>query len=197
MPLAPRPLLSLLLPLLLLLAGPAVGGTDWFPPQFEEGATRQLADRLVEVGAAEGKTEAERLGWSREFVGHVVARIDAWGADGVLERTPDLPEVGLPPTDEPILAAIAAYGACSLPLHPELVETREEKVFVAMGEISVAIVSAFLRHRYLAAGGSDEEMAAYLASEAMNQLSYDIQVEEAKRDYVVAQCGPMFEAIFE
>lgn len=196
MPLAPRPLLPLLLPLL-LLAGPALAATDWFPPEFEQGATRQLAERLVDVGVAEGRSEAERLDWSREFVGHVVGRIDGWGADGVLARTPDLPEVGLPPTEEPILAAIAAYGACSLPLHPELVDTREEKVFVAMGEISVVIVSAFLRHRYLAAGGSDEEMAAYLASEAMNQLSYDIQVEEAKRDYVVARCGPMFEAIFE
>lgn len=182
---------------LLLLASATLAATDWFPQQFEEGATRQLADRLVEVGVAEGKTEGERLEWSQGFVGHVVERVDGWGLEGVLERAPTLAEVDFPPTDDRILAAIAAYGACSLPLHPELVETREEKVFVAMGEISVVIVSAFLRHESLAAGRSDEEMAAYLASEAMNQLSYDIQVEEEPRNYVMAQCGPMFEAILE
>lgn len=179
----------------LLLALPAAAQTAWFPPEFEQGATRQLSDRLVEVGVAEGKTEEERLEWSGRFVDHVVARVDAWGLRGVLARALDLAEVDFPPTEDEILSAIVSYGACSLPLHPELVETREEKVFVAMGEIAVVIVSAFLRHQSLAAGRSDEEMAAYLASEAMNQLSYDVQVEEGLRNYVVAQCGPMFEAI--
>lgn len=181
----------------LLAASAALAATDWFPPQFEEGATRQLAARLVEVGVAEGKTEEERIEWSRGFVDHVVDRLETWGFEGVLERAPDLAEIEFPPTEDPILAAIASYGACSLPLHPELVEAREEKVFVAMGEIAVVIVSAFLRHQALADGASDAEMAVYLASEEMNQVSYDIQVEEELRNYVLAQCGPMFEAILE
>lgn len=73
---------------------------------------------------------------------------------------------------------------------------REEKMMVVLGEYSVALVSAFLGDRFLARGGTDQDLERLLASDTMNQLSLAIQKDEAKRGQVMAGCGPMFEAMF-
>lgn len=182
---------------LLLLAGPLRAATDWFPAQFEEGATRQLADRLVEIGVAGDASEEERMQASRQVVLKIVDRVDEWGPEGVLERVPQLAEIEFPPTAEEPLAAVARYGACSLPLDPARYQTADQKFTVAAAEVSVAIVSAFLRDRFLASGGSDEQMTAYLASDEMNQLSYDVQTDEELSVYVWKECGPVFAALLE
>lgn len=182
---------------LLLLAAPVAAATDWFPPQFEEGATRQLAARLVEIGVAGESGEEERMRGSRQVVLKIVDRVDEWGLEGVLERVPELSEIEFPPTAEPPLAAVARLGACSLPLDPARYDTDDRKFTVAAAEVSVAIVSAFLRHRLLAAGTTDEQMAAYLASDEMNQLSYDVQTDEELSAYVWEECGPVFAALLE
>ena len=53
-----------------------------------------------------------------------------------------------------------------------------------------------LADRELEAGELDQQLAIELNSERMNQLSYDIQVNEEQRNYVAAECGPMFTALF-
>lgn len=180
----------------LLNVSPVSAQVDWFPPQYAEGAANALVARLVEIGVEMSAGEQERIESARGLIRDLVARLDGWGIEGVLERTPDLVEIDLPAFEDRIIASIAVYGTCSLPLHPELVETNDELLYVALGEISVAVTSALLRHEFLAAGGTDEELTRHLNSERMNQLSYDIQVSEEKRNYVAAACGPMFEALF-
>lgn len=182
---------------LLLLAGPALAETDWFPPQFEEGATRQLANRLVEIGVAGDSSEEERMLASRQIVLNLVERVDQWGLEGVLQHAPELTGVEFPPTAQEPLSAVARFGACSLPLDPARYETDDQKFTVAVAEVSVAIVSAFLRDRLLASGVTDEEMAAYLSSDEMNQLSYAIQTDEDLRDSVWEECGPVFVALLQ
>jgi hypothetical protein len=178
------------------LTHPAIAATDWFPAHFEEGAARQFLGRLAEIGVEVPGSDEERLAKGIERIQDLVARVDGWNVDGVVERAPALAEVDLPRFEDRIVDALAVYGICALPLHPELVETTDELIYVAAGEIGVAIIGAFLRDRFLAGGGTDQDLAALLNTDAMNQLSYDIQVSEDQRNYVAAECGPMFSALF-
>jgi hypothetical protein len=178
------------------VALPALGAADWFPAQFEEGAARQFIGRLAEIGVEVPGTEEEKLAKGIGRIQDLVARVDGWNADGVVGRAPALDEIDLPKFDDRIVRALAVYGICALPLHPELVETTDELVYVASGEIGVAVLAAFLRHQFLAAGGTDQDLAGLLNTDAMNKLSYDIQVSEEQRNYVAAECGPMFIALF-
>lgn len=185
------------LALLLLLSGtPVSAQVEWLPPQYEEGAARALVERLEEIGVEMSLGEEERLEGARAMIRDLGVRIDGWGLEGTLDLAPELAGVDIPPIENRIVAAIAAYGVCALPLHPELVETNDEKLAVALGEISVVVVSAFLRQRFLDAGGTDQQLAEQLNTETMNQLSYDIQVSEEQRNYVAAECGPTFTALF-
>lgn len=182
--------------LMLLGVLPVGAQTDWFPPRFEVGAASQLVARVAEIGVEGTGTDEERVTRARGMIRDLATRIDDWGLDGVLELAPELAEIDLPEIEDRTVVAIARYGICSLPLHPELVTTDNERMFIALGEMSVAVVSTFLRHRFIEAGGTDEQLAALLETERMNQLSYDIQEDAERRNYVAAECGPMFTALF-
>jgi hypothetical protein len=117
--------------------------------------------------------------------------------EGVLSRVPELSRLDFPETSDPIVAGVATYGACAVTLHPELASSPEELSYVAFGEISVAILSAYLHHAFVARGGSSEELAAYLQSQEMEALGYEIQVNEELREYVSGECGPVFVALIE
>jgi hypothetical protein len=180
----------------LLLVTPALAQVPWLPPELESSAAAALVARLGEAGIAPPGSDEERMQGALKVLRDLTATIDRWGLEGVVQRAPEFPQIDHPEFADPIVATVAGYGFCSLPLHPELVTTRDEKLTVVLGEYAVMMVSAFLRHRFLADGGTDEDLRALLATDEMNQLSYDIQVDEAKRNYVLAQCGPWFEEMF-
>lgn len=124
-------------------------------------------------------------------------RLDGWGVEGVIERAPSLPALDFPPIDESIVAAIASWGGCALPLSEELTTSAEERWTVVLYRTSIALVSGYLRYGYLAEGGTDAELKAYLASDAMNALSAPVGRDPALRADINARCGPSLMALLE
>ncbi len=181
--------------LLALTCTASFAQSDWFPPFVRANAAAAMLQRFDEVGVQLEGSPDQRQQQAQSMLQQLADRLDEWGTEGIYSHAPSLPDAGLPSFDDPILSAITAYGACSLPLHPELVTTTNEKTFVVVGETAVGIVSAFLRNEYLNAGGTDPQLKDALDTAEMNQAALKIQVEEPLRNYVAAQCGPTFEAL--
>ena len=190
------PRLSTLIPLLLLVGTPLAAQVDWLPPEIEDAAARGMVRRLDEAGVDVPGTPDEKLRGATQAIRGLTGRIDSWGLDGIFARAPELARIERPDFGDPLVKAIADYGFCTLPLHPELVSSQDEKLTVVLGEYGVVLVSSFLRDRFLAAGGTDADLEQLLNTDAMNQLSYDIQVDADLRQYVATECGPMFQDLF-
>jgi hypothetical protein len=175
---------------------PGIAQVDWLPPNVEDAAAKAMVARFAEAGVEITGSDEEKLQGAIQGIRDLTSKIDGWGLDGLFERAPELPRIERPDFGNRIVATIASYGFCTLPLHPELVTTQDEKLTVVLGEFSVMLVSAFLRDRFLAGGGTDQQLKELLATEEMTQLSYDIQAKKELRDYVLAGCGPWFEEMF-
>jgi len=187
------------IPLLLassVIVPPAVAQSAWLPKELEDLAATRLVDRMTELDVLPSPERDQNVAGAHRLVRDLAGRIEGWGLDGVLQRAPALSEVPFPDAGNPIVKGLMRYGVCSLPLHPELVETREEKLAIAVLEAWVGVVSMFLRDRFLKGGGTDKDLALALNSEKINQVSYDIQVDEKRRNYVMTECEPMFEALW-
>lgn len=180
-----------------LIVSPVLAQTDWFPPEAAEDAASQMIERFTNAGIELPNSEEDKLERARATIGKLVTRVDAWGLKGVVENAPTLAKIELPKFNSRIISAIAIYGMCSMPLDPDLVDTAEEKSVVVLGEITVTIISAYLRHQYLARGGTEEALAESLSSESMNRLFYEIQSVEDTRNYIATECSPTFEALWK
>ena len=108
---------------------------------------------------------------------------------------PDSKGIELPPTENRYLKAFAAYGLCTLPLHQELAVNAQEKFYVAFGEVAVVMITAYLRSGYLAEGGTEEALKAYLTQEEFVQMGDDIQLKEERRAHVNERCAPALQAL--
>ncbi len=182
---------------LFLFSSALAAQATWFPPELEEAAGDAMMDRFEAAGVELPGSPFERRQGARRAIRDLTGRIDGWDLEGVIERAPALSRIVRPDFGgDEIVGAIASYGFCTLPLHPELVETEEERTMVVLGETAVMLVSVFLRDRYLETGGTDEELQELLASSQMDLLSETIQRDETLRQYVVDECAPMFEAVF-
>ena len=124
-------------------------------------------------------------------------RIEQLGVATLIERQPHFESVDLPATDNRFADAIAAWGACSLPLHRELATNAREEFYVLLGEVQVVLVSAALRQGMLDAGGTDEQLATLLRSQSMNEVSYEIQQREDLRTHVNERCAPSLGLLLE
>src|SRR5690606_11404561 len=113
---------------------------------------RELARGMEGLDVGRDADAAERLAAARRAVGQIVQRLERWGVDGVIEHTPSLPALDFPATDERILAAIASWGGCALPLYEELATSSAERWAVILHRTSIALVSGYLRFAFLDAG---------------------------------------------
>ena len=180
-----------------LVVSPVLARTDWFPPKAAEEAAAQMIERFTQAGIELPNSDEDKLERARATIGKLVARVDAWGLKGIVENAPALAKIDLPEFDNRIISTIAVYGVCSMPLEADLVDTAEEKSVVVLGEMSVAIISAYLRYQYLARGGTETDLADALRSEEMNRLFYEIQSTEDTRNYIAMECGPTFQALWK
>ena len=188
---------ALALSAILLLSSPTFAQTDWISVDRQEALARQLIERFKQVGIELPSAADDQLARGRTLIQKLVSRVDAWGLEGLVGNAPELAKIALPEFDDRIISALAIYGACSIPLRADLVNTASEKSVVVLGEMSVAIISAFLTHQYLASGGTEEELAEALSSTEMDRLFYEIQSIDDTRNYIATECGPAFEALWK
>lgn len=174
---------------MVLVAATAHGEWDWLPPSVEEGLARQLALGFVKANVATNATEEERLDAARQGVGLIAERLEEFGLETVLASVPSFEGLELPKTGSEIVDAIAAFGTCSLPLHFELAADDAERLYVAIGEVAVIVQSAFLRHAYLARGGSDGDLARFLNTEEFALFSLRVQQDPDLRAAVSMACA--------
>jgi hypothetical protein len=185
--------------LLLFAISPALGAQEWLPEVGRQQLSEQLADGLRHLEDFAQATPDQMNTAARNGVDQIAAKIVGMGAEGLLKAAPNYDQdlLVLPRSGEPIIDAIAAYGVCSLPLHPELATSPREQFYVRFGEVSTIIVSAALRDAFLHQGGTDEILRQKLASDEMNALSYEIQQSEALRNHVNEACGPFLGSLSE
>lgn len=188
---------ALALSAILLQSSTSFAQTDWISQDRQEALARQLIERFKQVGIELPNAADDQLERGRTLIQKLVTRVDAWGLEGLIDNAPELAKIEMPEFDDRVITALAVYGACSIPLRPDLVNTASEKSVVVLGQMSVAIISAFLTHQHLASGGTEKELAETLSNSEMDRLFYEIQSIEDTRNYIAMECGPTFEALWK
>lgn len=167
---------------------------DWLPAQVAEGAAQQLADRfgaLGEVTDREGLVEG-----TRGIVGAMRGTIDGWGAEGTLERAPGFERFTVPSSGDRWLDAMGRYSVCNLILlrqleDPAFADDQNARLTSVLGLTSITLAVFRLRDPYVAAGGTQGRIEAYLTSAELEPLFASIQTDAELRADAEARCTPV------
>lgn len=166
----------------------------WLPAPVEDGAARQLADRLLALG--EPTSDAERvLGGAREMVRRMRDAVDGWGADGALRRAPAFADLAVPGAAQPALFAMGSWSICNLDLYlryDEAIRAGDAGAALApaLGLTAVTMVILRLREPFVAAGGVQPQIEAHLTSPEFEALLASIQGSEPLRAAARDGCAP-------
>ncbi|MEM1245791.1 MAG: hypothetical protein AAGK22_05440 [Acidobacteriota bacterium] len=133
----------------------------------------------------------------RRGVRDLIFTVDGWGLEGLRERSPTFPELEIPTVGDPIVGLVATFGVCSLGVYEELAATPRERFYVKLVEVSVGVISAYLRTEALAAGATDDSLREALTSVEWQALSERLVEDEEARNHVNQQCGPVMSALLE
>ena len=194
--------LTLLL-LLPCLALPASGADNWLPEDGRESLSSEIAARLGTTRLSATNDEAQLLATARSTVDSIISTIDTWGGEELANRAPELDELELPASENVYLDAIARYGACNFHLEAlygnlALDESAPSiRVSAAIASAAIPLATANLRHHFQAAGGTDDELRAYLTSEAMAAASQRIKDNREMISYSWRECAPTISALTE
>jgi hypothetical protein len=176
----------------------AVAQTSWLPPPAETAAVEQLADRLSTLPAGDGPalTPQDRLQRARTAVGIFRSTFETWGLDGTVSRAPRLDAISLPSSDNRLLDAMGRYQFCNLVLALQVAPAGRATSFNrqftgVMGLTGITLAVVYLRQPFLAAGGTDEELEAYMTGPAMEAVASRVQDEPALLDRARAGCSPI------
>lgn len=171
--------------------GAAQGG--WLPPAARDALADQLIARVAAIeGRLPGNPEQAAAN-SRRFVDAVRGQVDRWTVGGVADRTPVFDGVTLPRTNDFHLAAMAHYQLCSLVLlrQYEADGDAQARATAALGLTAVTVVTLALRASFLAAGGSSEQVEAFLTSEDMEREAARIQQNASRLRHIEERCAPV------
>ncbi len=181
------------------LCAPVAAQQSWLPPEAEDGAARQLATRVAEIGV--GRTDETRLSAARQLVIRVRERLESWGEEAV-DHAPRFDELDLPESGRLSLDAMARYQVCNMVLmiqlqDPDFANDEDAKISSVSGLTAFTLAAMYLRHPFLGAGGNDGEIEAFLTSERMGSVLETIQTEPAARAHAERQCAPPLKALVE
>ncbi len=164
---------------------------NWMPPQAAEGVALEMAKRLDHVKV--GIEEAKLLPSARAGVAALRERLDTLGEKGVLTLAPRFPQIEIPFSGQPHLDAMARFSMCTYYLDARF-ERRPANVDVdalldaAMGPLSLAVTTMYLRHHFLAAGGTDDQIKMYLDGDPLNEVAAAVQTDPKLLDHTAAEC---------
>lgn len=177
-----------LIPVLLVAA-------QWLPPAVEQGLAAQLAERLAVGGPASSKDAAA----ARAVVSSVGKRLGSWTDAVAIERAPSFPQLKLPSAGEKHLDAIARYQVCNMVLFVQFESgaDAERRRRSALGLTAITMAVVRLRHPFVAAGGSDERMEAFLTGAAMQPVLDAIQQKPELAAHVDRQCASVLRALLD
>lgn len=172
---------------------------SWLPPEAEDGAARQLATRVAEIGV--GRTDETRLAAAHQLVDRVRDRLESWGEE-TADQAPRFAELDLPESGRQRLDAMARFQVCNMVLmiqlqDPDFAGDEDAKISSVTGLTAFTLAVMYLRHPFVEAGGNDGEIEAFLTSESMESVLEAIQTEPAARAHAEQQCTPPLKALVE
>ena len=165
--------------------------TGWMPATAVDGVAREMAARLGQANV--GIEPAKLLPSAEVGVESLRERLEALGVARVMSLSPRFPRLTLPAAGQPHLDAMAGYAMCTYYLEARFANPPrgagvDMRLDAAMGPLALAVTTMYLRHHYLAAGGSDERLKDYLAGDALNEVVAAVQQDPKLLDYTAAQC---------
>lgn len=181
----------------------SANAADWLPEDGQASLAQQVAARLANTHLKTEDNQEELLSMARQAVAAIMQTIDSWGVSDLAERAPILAELGLPSSDNTFLQAIARYGACNFHLDAlygnlALDESAPSmRVTAAIASAAIPLATANLRHHFLAEGGTDEELRAFLTSEEMGVAANRITNSREMISYSWKECAPTLAALTE
>lgn len=189
--------------ILLLAAGSAAADPEssWLPPPVEEGTVQQLAERMKLLG--EGPSNEERiLAAARTTVAAIREILEGWGETGVLERTPELPDLELPASGDRYLDAMTHYQICNTILmlqlnDPAFQDDQNARITSVFGLTAVTMAMVYLRHPFVSQGGDHAEIEAHLTSLGLERAFQGIQTNAELREHAESGCLPVLIELLE
>jgi hypothetical protein len=163
---------------------------SWLPAPVQQGLTQQLAQRLTAIEPGQPAAQAQGAG---KVVLSVAQRIDTWTERGVLDRAPTFPRLSLPVSANRHLDALSRYQVCNMALFPQFessgdANTRRGSAF-GMTAITMAVVR--MREPFVAGGGTDGQMEAFLTSRGMAVVLEGLLATPDLLTYVEGRCEPV------
>ena len=176
---------------LLAVSVAATAQENWLPPPVEDGAIDQLAGRLAAISRPRdprGLTEG-----ARKLVLAVRGQLDAWTLAGTLKRAPAFPRLELPAAPERYLDAMGRYQICNVVLLRQFESGADDdsRRVGALGLTAITLAMLHLRQPYMANGGSNEGLEAFLTSAPMAGLLEKMQGTPALLSHVETECEPV------
>jgi len=178
--------------LALVAALPA--SAEWLPPHVAEGVAQQLAERfgtLGEVTDREGLLEG-----TRGIVRAMRGTIEAWGAEGTRSRAPEFERFSLPTSGDRWLDAMGGYSVCNLLLlrqlqSPAFADDENARFTSVLGLTSLTLAIVRLREPFVAAGGTQPRIEAYLTGDDLEPIFQTIQNDATWLADAEAHCTPV------
>jgi hypothetical protein len=169
----------------LLFVVPAVasGQTGWLPADLMDALVEDLAERLRAADPEREIVVDDGVAMARSGIAGTVARIESEGLEGILASAPDFPALELPSAEEPLIDAIVHWGVCSFPVQTAYLDpssgdgTVHRRVTAAAMMTTVALVNTFLRHHYLEAGTTDDEVRTFYARPDVVSVIRELQTD--------------------
>lgn len=169
--------------------------TGWLLLQQSQGAAQAMVARLQAYGVSSDDSEAQQLASAHRAVLDMAARIQRWGFAQIMAEIPRFPGLPVSAREHPVAHAIAAYGTCALPLHPETAASDQERYFSVGAEFAVVLTSGFLRQRFIDDGGSDQQLKMLLDSKPMQDYAYELQRRPDQMDLTIERCQEFFKRV--
>lgn len=198
-------LLALLCGSLATIAKSQTPARSWLPPQVEQAAAEQLAERMVLLGGliGSGEPDLERIqAASRTLIGSMAELIEGWGVDRVVKRAPELAGLGLGVASNPYLDALARYHVCNMVLmlqldNPAYQDDTDRRIASTFGLSAVTIVSIYLRQPFIESGGNNAAIEAHLTGPSFTQVFQAVQAGGQALEQAETECQPVVVALLE
>jgi hypothetical protein len=173
---------------------------EWLPAGSEDVLVSQLVERLGQI----------KLDWTREratnaartSIAAMRAGLSRLSEADLATRAPALAALDLPSSRDARLDVMARYQMCVSSYYVRherrASETSEDnKIAAIMGFSAGSLVLLYLRHGYIAAGGSEEELEKFLSGDQLEVVFQRMQRDTPLLQSVAAECAPVFGAIIQ
>lgn len=193
-----RPVALVALVAVFMAAG-VVAQTTWFPAAAQENVAKELAQRLAKVDI--GIEDARLLPSARSAVSEMKLRIETLGEKKLMEMAPRFPRLKMTMAGQPHLDAMARLGMCTFYLDARLVDLSgidvDGRLDVALGPMVLALSTMYFRDFYLATGGTDEKIKAYLTGDPLNKVAFEVQENADLLSYTATECRAVVSALLD